>query len=380
MRGYRLGLVAVAAWAAAWAAACSVKPDWTGSQFSCANGEGCPPEYLCVATHCQPRIDGPTIDAPIDADPLLCGNGDLDPGEECDDANDSNSDLCVEGCRFARCGDSFMRTAVEECDDGNTSAGDLCNPVCRTCTAGAARFTYPVTDACFIRFDVSGTFDASAQSCATSGAHLAIYETAGESDAVAVGLGLPSSRWIGMDDRDTEGTFVWLNGLVLGGDDDWGGTEPNGDTTENCVTHTASGDWADTGCGSSQAGYVCEDEGWLISPTDAHAYRFLYQTTSWTSARDVCTGLGGHLATIESAAENDLIAARVKKDTFLGGNDLATQGDYVWLTGETMTYENWSTGEPDDTLGAEDCMTMGATGQWSDSDCAGPLVYVCEVE
>src|SRR5688500_10313685 len=179
MRASRFGIAALNL-AAVSAAACTVKADYGGSQFSCANGQGCPSDYICVATRCQPRLDAPSLDAPIDADPLLCGNGDMDPGEECDDANDSNSDVCVEGCRFARCGDGHMRTSVEECDDGNTSAGDLCNPVCRTCTAGAARFTDPITDACFIRFDVSGTFDTAAQNCANSGAHLAIYETADE--------------------------------------------------------------------------------------------------------------------------------------------------------------------------------------------------------
>src|SRR5688572_30547640 len=37
-------------------------------------------------------------------DPRLCGNGDLDAGEECDDGNLNLQDACVE-CSRARCGD-----------------------------------------------------------------------------------------------------------------------------------------------------------------------------------------------------------------------------------------------------------------------------------
>jgi cysteine-rich repeat protein len=60
-----------------------------------------------------------------------CGDGVLDEGEECDDANTVSGDGCSESCRIeTTCGDG-VREGGEQCDDGNTVAGDGCSPVCR---------------------------------------------------------------------------------------------------------------------------------------------------------------------------------------------------------------------------------------------------------
>lgn len=63
---------------------------------------------------------------------IECGNGLVDPGEACDDANDDNSDSCPDGeggtCQIARCGDGFVRDGVEVCDP---NSDDTCRPDCR---------------------------------------------------------------------------------------------------------------------------------------------------------------------------------------------------------------------------------------------------------
>src|SRR4051812_15776882 len=68
----------------------------------------------------------PPIDAPIapglDAPPgAVCGNGVVEPGEQCDDANLIDTDACRTSCLWAVCGDGAVRTGVEECDDGNSA-------------------------------------------------------------------------------------------------------------------------------------------------------------------------------------------------------------------------------------------------------------------
>jgi cysteine-rich repeat protein len=73
----------------------------------------------------------------------FCGDGNLDPGEECDDGNREDRDGCTNGCQCARCGDGILHlfatvppngscTAepVEQCDDGNTVDGDGCSATC----------------------------------------------------------------------------------------------------------------------------------------------------------------------------------------------------------------------------------------------------------
>jgi cysteine-rich repeat protein len=57
-----------------------------------------------------------------------CGNGILDPSEECDDGNNTNGDGCSATCTSV-CGDGKL-VGKEECDDGNAANGDGCSSTC----------------------------------------------------------------------------------------------------------------------------------------------------------------------------------------------------------------------------------------------------------
>ncbi len=68
--------------------------------------------------------------------PSPCGNGMLDPGEECDDGNQIPGDGCDPNCTLSGCGNGVV-SAGEECDDGNTVGGDGCDATChRECGNG----------------------------------------------------------------------------------------------------------------------------------------------------------------------------------------------------------------------------------------------------
>ena len=66
---------------------------------------------------------------------LNCGNGQVDPGEECDDQNDDDLDGCDSRCHRARCGDGVQQ-AGEACDDGNRNPLDACDAQCRSARCG----------------------------------------------------------------------------------------------------------------------------------------------------------------------------------------------------------------------------------------------------
>ncbi len=60
-----------------------------------------------------------------------CGNGHLDPGEQCDDGaqNGAVGDKCDAHCHF-KCGNG-VKDPGEQCDDGvNNGAYNTCNPNC----------------------------------------------------------------------------------------------------------------------------------------------------------------------------------------------------------------------------------------------------------
>ena len=62
----------------------------------------------------------------------LCGNNQMDPGEQCDDGNYVSGDGCTEDCflNAIACGDWDVDQG-EQCDDGNTTGGDGCSATCQ---------------------------------------------------------------------------------------------------------------------------------------------------------------------------------------------------------------------------------------------------------
>jgi hypothetical protein len=78
---------------------------------------------------------------------------------------------------------------------------------------------------------------------------------------------------------------------------------------------------------------------------------------------------GGHLVTINDAAENLWVLGNMVApvDTaWLGYNDYAVEGNFVWSSGETPGYTNWAPGEPNNFFGFEDGTQMYNNGQWND--------------
>jgi cysteine-rich repeat protein len=82
------------------------------------------------------------MDIPSDyvPDPAGCGNGVVDPGEECDDGNGIDGDECTNRCLFPRCGDGSVWYGMEECDPTGsvrpcmtscgTTGGEWCDIYC----------------------------------------------------------------------------------------------------------------------------------------------------------------------------------------------------------------------------------------------------------
>jgi cysteine-rich repeat protein len=100
---------------------------------------------------------------PTEPAPGLCGDGVLDTGEECDDANHGNEDGCTAECRAARCGDGITRAdlapedpAFEACDDGNGHDADLCLPSCGLSSCGDAIVQFVLGEQCDDGNDASG--------------------------------------------------------------------------------------------------------------------------------------------------------------------------------------------------------------------------------
>ncbi len=89
--------------------------------------------------------DSPAVDTGDGSDesglqPGICGDGELNLDEACDDGNFDNTDACTEYCLLPACGDGYVQPGnTETCDDGNLVDGDGCNADC--VESGAAVWT-----------------------------------------------------------------------------------------------------------------------------------------------------------------------------------------------------------------------------------------------
>ncbi len=79
-----------------------------------------------------------------------------------------------------------------------------------------------------------------------------------------------------------------------------------------------------------------------------HYYQFYDDARTWTEAKEMCEVVGGHLVTISSIEEQNLITNILNKgNKNLYWIGLEKAGDsWMWITGEVFSFENWAENEP----------------------------------
>jgi hypothetical protein len=104
------------------------------------------------------------------------------------------------------------------------------------------------------------------------------------------------------------------------------------------------------------AGAPAPTIGPVINPANGHSYYATEDMLTWNESEAWAMSLGGHLVTINDAAENAWIRANftLQNDWYwLGGRDDANTSDkmFEWASGDPWEYANWFPGEPDDNAG-----------------------------
>ncbi len=119
-----------------------------------------------------------------------------------------------------------------------------------------------------------------------------------------------------------------------------------------------------------------------LSPTDGACFLAFEGPSTFADAEAACVALGGQLATISDAAENAALVSILTgagDGAWIGFNDRATEGTFLWAFGDPVTYTNWSEWEPNDYYG-EDCAQILGNGRWNDNNCENQFGYFCELQ
>jgi cysteine-rich repeat protein len=332
-----------------------------------------------------------------------CGNGKLEPGEECDDGNGVDGDTCRTSCRIARCGDGVVRVGVEECDDGNTTGGDGCSANCLTCREGDASFVFPETGNCYSRRDRPLPWAQARAACEAASATLVTYTSSYESRAVfsALFATLPDRppHWIGLvrelpppivpGEEGAPARFEWITREAIP-KLWWAPGEPRVDVgrcaLERPVAQLAEPAqllggslWSAADCGRALP-YVCERGGWAIRAATGHAYRLFPGAHPWPEADASCRRVGAHLATVSDSEEQDFVASQAAFGFWIGGTDARREGTFEWADGEPFVFRRFAPGEPDDTWNTDDCVLFGPDRLWHDRRCEHPHPFLCEID
>lgn len=111
---------------------------------------------------------------------------------------------------------------------------------------------------------------------------------------------------------------------------------------------------------------------------NGHSYYRSTGTANWQTAKSNCANMGGHLVTITTSGEQAFIFG-LWPSGWIGLTDEVTEGTWKWVTGETYSYTNWNSGEPNNS-GNEDYVQFVSGGKWNDLNGTSSLAYVLEFE
>ena len=118
---------------------------------------------------------------------------------------------------------------------------------------------------------------------------------------------------------------------------------------------------------------------------DGRIYKIFEVSLSWFDAYTYCDEIGGHLATITSANEQQFIETYMNSQSYSDRPWIGAYSDgtkWNWVTEEKFEYTNWLSGQPNCDKGYEFFMNINETsiGVWNDANPYRILHLICEWE
>ncbi|XP_072174350.1 macrophage mannose receptor 1-like [Diadema setosum] len=252
-------------------------------------------------------------------------------------------------------------------------------------------------DSCYQLFIDTKTYHEAVLACQNKDGDLAMDKTPAVHNLLAsLTSAAGVAAYIGLSDLAGENSFFWADGSHLeDSQEQWDTDEPNNLGNEDCVVLRGNGRWNDLRCSNTRA-YICErdndiplkcdeSDGWYTA--DSKCFKYYSSQKNWDDAASYCRRIGGDLASINSDPEQEMVAntataAGVTLWIGLTDKEGNAAGNYGWSDGESYSYVQWATNQPDNsfyTLGG-DCgeITSNSDGKWSTAACTSTRAFMCE--
>ncbi|XP_067686863.1 macrophage mannose receptor 1-like [Haliotis asinina] len=218
--------------------------------------------------------------------------------------------------------------------------------------------------------------------------------------------GISDSIWIGLNDQNTNGHYVWQDNSEVTYTN-WNKGEPSDRYTymhynrEDCVSvltnsGAALGRWNDERC-SEKKGFVCQTYKSTAYTTTAPSlttckpgyqhygtscYRVVTSAAAWQAAQTTCQADQGNLVSITDLYEQSFVDTIAHVNNVAGGfwiglSDKKTPGIYGWYDGWPVLFTRWGKDEPTRNANEGCVAQQGLT--WNDTLCAQSLPFICEI-
>jgi hypothetical protein len=126
----------------------------------------------------------------------------------------------------------------------------------------------------------------------------------------------------------------------------------------------------------------------ITNPANGHDY-YLLTPNSWSASEAEAENLGGTLAIIKNAAEQEWVFSNfgfyggMRRSLWIGLHRKVSGGAFYWMNESPIDYAHWCPGEPNNAGGDENCVNMRGgpetPGTWNDYADVNQLNAVVEI-
>ncbi|KAF7668435.1 hypothetical protein LDENG_00014620 [Lucifuga dentata] len=258
----------------------------------------------------------------------------------------------------------------------------------------------PYNGHCFHLHRTQKTWSDAQLECRKEGGDLVSIRNVEDQSFVTSQLGYASNDelWIGLNDKQMEGLFVWSdNSPVTFTSWEFGEPAVSADQEDCVLIRGEKGNWADRMC-EEKHGFICMkmsatersgDEvqmdigckaGWKRH--GSYCYFVGSETKTFDEAKDDCKSSGSYLAdaanTVDNAFLVSLVGIRPEKYFWLGLSNQKNIDNFVWTNTDSVRFTHWNAEMPGHLQGCVAMTTGIFAGLWDVLPCTNQEKYICK--